>query len=87
MPRRASRDAGPAVIDTDDTPSREELIEALGNLRAKSEAEYVEWRRLVGLNYIGAAKDAEAKWKSTNFHIDEMLSGIQFVDAINSMAS
>ena len=74
--------AASLVPTDDDTPTRAELIEALGNLRTKSEAEYIEWRRLEGMNYSLAAKTAKAKWESTNHHIDNMLDGIQFVDAL-----
>lgn len=82
MPK-ATREAGPATA-TDDTPTRDKLIEALVNLRAKSEAEYIEWQRLKGMNYIGPARTAYAKWSATHAHIDNMLDGIQFVDMLSA---
>lgn len=79
-PRRAIRPTGPAIpavfnpSDDEDRIQLCDVIEALGNLRTKSEAEYVEWRRLEAMNYIGAAKAAKADWVSTNKKIDRHIT-------------
>lgn len=78
--RRATRGTGPvvpAVFNPSDDEDRIEIadvVEALGNLRVKSEAEYQEWRRLVAANYIGPAKDAYQLWAATNKKIDRHLT-------------
>ena len=90
MNRKATREPGPATLDTtkvfedDDIPSRAELVQAALNLRVKSEAEYVEYKRLESMNYIGAARAAEEKWVETLGRLDNMIDGIELMDAITA---
>ena len=88
MPK-ATRAAGPATGSTtdqfeDDTPTRAELIEALGNLRADSDIAYAEWQRTKALGFKEAAHRAKTRWDSLHRHMDNMLDGIELMDAITA---
>jgi len=90
MPRKATREPGPATLDTtkvfedDDTPTRAELIEALGNLRTDSDIVYAEWQRTKALGFKEAAHRAKTRWDSLHFHMDQMLGGIELIDAMTA---